>query len=216
MCNDAHVLLLPQPVNYLPCKAYYRLMKKFIAYFLQGLLIFIPLIITCFVLAQLFDFVTSAFSFIGVSEYSVLNTLLGLFITLGIIALLGLLASSYVFKGLFTYFEEKMEHAPFVRHIYSPVKDFTNAFMGNKRRFNKPVLVLTNAAANIHEIGFLTHEDLSELKIHGRVAVYLPLSYSLSGRLIIVPPENIKPLDAEAAEAMKFVLSGGVTDVDQN
>jgi uncharacterized membrane protein len=189
-------------------------MKKFIAYFLQGLLIFIPLIITGFVLAQLFNFVTSAFSFVGLSDYSLLNTLFGLLITLGIIAVLGILASSYVFKSLFTYFEEKLEHVPFIRHIYSPVKDFTNAFMGNKRRFNKPVLVLTNPAANIHEIGFITHEDLSELHIQDKVAVYLPLSYSLSGKLIIVPPGNIKPLDAEAAEVMKFVLSGGVTDVD--
>ena len=189
-------------------------MKKFLGYFFQGLLLFIPLIITLFVLVQLFDFVTGAFSFVGFSEYSLLNTLLGLAITVGIIAVLGILASSYIFKQVFSYFEDKLEHAPFIRHIYSPVKDFANAFMGNKRRFNRPVLVLTNPAAGIHEIGFVTHEDLRELNIRDKVAVYLPLSYSLSGKLVIVPKENITPLEADAAEAMKFVLSGGVTDVD--
>jgi uncharacterized membrane protein len=189
-------------------------MKRFLSYFLQGLIFFIPLLITCFVLAWVFNFITGAFSFVGFSEYSILNTFFGLLMTIGIITLLGVLAGSYIFKQLFSYFEDKLEHAPFIRHIYSPVKDFTNAFMGNKKRFNKPVLVLTNAAANIQEIGFITHEDLRELNIHEKVAVYLPFSYSLSGKLIIVPRENIQPLDAEAAEAMKFVLSGGVTDVD--
>src|SRR5690606_20242997 len=105
--------------------------------------------ITVFVLVQLFDFITGAFSFVGFTEYSLLNTLLGLMITVGIIAVLGILASSYIFKQVYSFFEDKLEHAPFIRHIYSPVKDFTNAFMGNKRRFNKPVLVLTNPAANI-------------------------------------------------------------------
>lgn len=127
---------------------------------------------------------------------------------------LGILASSYIFKRLFSFLEDKLEHVPFIRHIYSPVKDFTNAFVGNKKRFNKPVLVLTNPTANIHEIGFITQENLKDFNIQDKVAVYLPFSYSLSGKLIIVPIENVKPLEADAADAMKFVVSGGVTDVD--
>jgi uncharacterized membrane protein len=189
-------------------------MKQFLRYFLQGLILFIPLIITAFILLKLFDFFAGMFSFIGFSDYPVLNTLLGLAGTLGFISLLGLLASSYIFKQVFSFFEDKLEHAPFIRHIYSPVKDFTNAFVGNKKRFNKPVLVLTNSAANIHEMGFITREDLEDFDIRDKVAVYLPLSYSLSGKLIIVPIENVKLLKADAADAMKFVVSGGVTDVD--
>jgi uncharacterized membrane protein len=172
------------------------------------------LIITCFILFQLFDFFAGAFSFIGFSENYWLNTLLGLMMTLGFIALLGVLASSYVFKQVFSFFEEKLEHAPFIRHIYSPVKDFTNAFVGNKKRFNKPVLVLTNPAANIHEIGFVTDEDLKDIGIADKVAVYMPFSYSLSGKLIIVPGTSTTPLTADPTETMKFVVSGGVTDVD--
>ena len=160
------------------------------------------------------DFFAGLFSFIGFDENAFLNTLLGLMGTIGFIALLGLLASSYVFKNVFSYLEDKLENAPFIRHIYSPVKDFTNAFVGNKKKFNKPVLVLTNADAKIEEIGFVTQEDLSDFNITDKVAVYLPFSYSLSGKLIIVPKENIRPLDGNAADAMKFVVSGGVTDKD--
>jgi uncharacterized membrane protein len=189
-------------------------MKKFLKYFIQGLILFIPLIITLAVLMKLFDFFEQLFAFVGFSDNAIINTGLGLIVTIGFISLLGILASSFVFQQFFTFIEDKLEHAPFIRHIYSPIKDFTNAFMGNKKRFNKPVLVLTNPNANIEEIGFITGEDLNHLQIKDKVAVYLPMSYSLSGRLIIVPKANIKYLDADASEVMKFTVSGGVSDVD--
>ena len=189
-------------------------MKTFFTYFLQGLLLFIPLIITVTILLQMLNFFEGLFSFVGFGGVPLLNTIIGLVSTLAVITLLGVLASSYVFKNMFSYFEEKLEHAPFIRHIYSPIKDFTNAFMGNKRKFNKPVLVLTNPAAGIKQIGFVTQEQLTDLKINDKVAVYLPFSYSLSGQLIIVSTNQIEKLDMPGAEAMKFVLSGGVTDVD--
>jgi uncharacterized membrane protein len=189
-------------------------MNKFVSFFIQGLILFIPVVITLTIIFKLFDFFSGIFSFFGLVGNPALNTLLGLLITIGLITALGALASSYVFSNFFNFLENKLEHAPFIRHIYSPIKDFTNAFMGNKKRFNKPVLVLTNPQANIEEIGFLTNDDLRDLNLKDKVAVYLPYSYSLSGRLVIVPRNQIKPMDADSAETMKFVVSGGVTDVD--
>lgn len=191
-------------------------MKKFLTFFLQGLILFIPFAITVAILFQLFGFFEGIFSIIGITESRPLNTLLGLLFTLAFITGMGILASTFVFKNFFSYVEDKLEHAPFIRHIYSPIKDFTNAFMGNKRKFNRPVLVMTNPQANIEEIGFITHEDMSDLKIKDKVAVYLPYSYSLSGRLVIVPHSQIKPMETDAAETMKFIVSGGVTDVDEH
>jgi uncharacterized membrane protein len=140
--------------------------------------------------------------------------MLGMVITVGLITAIGTLASSFIFNKFFKFLEDKLEHAPFIRHIYSPIKDFTNAFMGNKKRFNQPVLVQTNPQSNIEELGFLTCEDMKDLHIKDKVAVYLPYSYSLSGRLIIVPRNQLKKIDADPGEAMKFVVSGGVSDVD--
>jgi len=194
----------------------FEAMKRFLTYFLQGLILFIPFAITIAIIFKLLGFFESLFSVIGITEYPAVNTLLGILFTLAFITGMGILASTFVFKNFFSYIEDKLEHAPFIRHIYSPLKDFTNAFMGNKRKFNKPVLVLTNPQANIEEIGFVTHEDLKDLKIENKVAVYLPYSYSLSGRLVIVSPSQIKPIDADAAETMKFIVSGGVTDVDDH
>ncbi len=189
-------------------------MKRLLTYFIQGLILFIPFAITIAIIFQLFGFFESIFSVIGFTENTALNTVLGFTMTLAFIFGMGILASTYIFKSFFSYIEDKLEHAPFIRHIYSPLKDFTNAFMGNKKKFDKPVLVLTNPQANIEEIGFVTHEDLKDLGIAEKVAVYLPYSYSLSGRLIIVSPSQIKPLKSDGAETMKFIVSGGVTDVD--
>lgn len=212
--KEIHSTILDQTGKFVTTEHKKTTMKKFIGYFIQGLLLFIPLIITTFIVYKLFDFFAGVFSFTGFSSNTLVNTFLGLVLTIVFIAFLGILASSFVFKQVFSYFEEKLEHAPFIRHIYSPVKDFTNAFVGNKKRFNKPVLVLTNPAANIEEIGFITRESLEDFKISNKVAVYLPFSYSLSGKLVIVPRDQVKPFPADAAEAMKFVVSGGVTDVD--
>ena len=187
-------------------------MKKFLGFFIQGLILFIPLIVTVVIVMKVLEFFEGLFSFFGFSENPLLNTLLGMMLTIGFLAMLGVLASSFVFKEAFSMLEEKLEHAPFIRHIYSPVKDFTNAFVGNKKRFNKPVMVLTNPVANIHEMGFITRQDMEDHKITGKVAVYLPMSYSLSGRLILVDRSQISNLDMDPAEAMKFIVSGGVTD----
>ena len=191
-------------------------MTKILKYFFQGLLIFIPIGITILLFLKLFQFFESLFSFVGITGSPFLNTLISFAILIVFIILLGILASSFVFKQLFAFFEEKLEHMPLIKHIYSPIKDFMNAFMGNKKRFTKPVLVLTNPQANIQEIGFITQDDLSEWDIKDKIAVYLPLSYSFSGKLIIVPKEQISPLKADGSEAMKFIVSGGVTDVDKD
>ncbi|MCZ8285756.1 MAG: DUF502 domain-containing protein [Bacteroidia bacterium] len=190
-------------------------MNNLLKYFLQGLVLCIPFGITLIVFVKLFQFFEGLFSFVGLTGYPALDTVISIICVLFIITVIGMLASSFLFKRLFAFFEEKLEHAPFIRHVYSPIKDFMNAFMGNKKRFTKPVLVLTNPQANIEELGFITQDDLSDWGITGKVSVYLPYSYSFSGRLVIVPREQIKPVTAEGGEAMKFIVSGGVTDVEK-
>ncbi len=189
-------------------------MKKFLSFFLQGLLFFVPLVITLIIFLKLYDYFAGLFSAFGFSSNTILNTIMGLGVTILFVTLLGMLASSYLFNKLFLLLEERLEHIPLIKHIYSPIKDFTSAFVGSKKRFNKPVLVLTGADVNIEEMGFITQEDLKDFAIHDKVAVYLPYSYSFMGRLIIVPKDRVKPIQKTAAEVMKFVVSGGVSDAD--
>lgn len=190
-------------------------MNNILKYFLQGLIVVIPTTLTVLIIVKVFQFFESIFSFVGLTGSPALDTLIAFSFLIIFITIIGLLASSFIFKKLFYFFEEKLEHAPLIRHLYSPIKDFMNAFMGNKKKFKKPVLVLTNPIANIHEIGFITQDDLKEWDLKDEMAVYIPMSYSFSGRLLIVPKQQVKLLNIEGADAMKFIVSGGVTDVEK-
>jgi uncharacterized membrane protein len=191
-------------------------MNNILKYFLQGLVLFIPLGITIIVFVKLFQFFEGLFSFVGLTGNAFVDTIISFACLIVFITIIGILASSFVFKKLFSFLEDRLEHAPFIRHVYSPIKDFMNAFMGNKKKFTKPVLVLTNPQANIQEVGFITQDDLTDWGISDKIAVYLPMSYSFSGRLVVVPKTQITILNVEGSEAMKFIVSGGVTEIDKD
>jgi uncharacterized membrane protein len=95
--------------------------------------------------------------------------------------------------------------------IYSAVKDLLGAFVGDKKKFTKPVLVRINEQNNLYQIGFVTQNDLSDLGLNEMVVVYFPHSYAFSGFHYFVPKTSIKPLDIPGPVAMKFIVSGGVS-----
>jgi uncharacterized membrane protein len=192
-------------------------MKKIFLYFIQGIIITVPVAITAFVLYKIFSLVAGLFTHFGVIVNPVVDPFIVTGCALVLIFLMGLLGSSIILRPLFTLFDHAMERTPVVKTIYSSIKDLLSAFVGSKKRFNKPVLITINKENNIQQLGFITQEDLSELNIaSGTMAVYVPLSYSFSGNLLIVPVDHITHVDASSSEVMKFIVSGGVTDIDDN
>ncbi|MCY1537629.1 hypothetical protein D9M68_731320 [compost metagenome] len=103
-----------------------------------------------------------------------------------------------------------MNRLPLLNFIFSSIKDLTEAFVGDERKFNHPVLV--EVEGNLKRIGFLTQNDLTKLGLPGEVIVYFPFSYSFAGQVYVVPKDKIKPLNISAADAMKLVVSGGVSN----
>jgi uncharacterized membrane protein len=101
---------------------------------------------------------------------------------------------------------------PLFKLIYSSIRDLLEAFVGEDKKFNEPVLV-DMGQGGIRQIGFLTQHDLKAIGLESDVAVYFPLSYSFAGKVMIVPREKIQPLDMKASDAMKFVVSGGVSEL---
>ncbi len=191
-----------------------RLIKNFISNCVQGLIVIAPIVITVFVFYKSFDFVRNTNPF-----PKIVNSYLDPFIILvGIIIfiyLVGLLSASIFFTPVYVRLEKGVERVPFIRVVYSAVKDLFSAFIGNKRKFNQPVLVTIDKINDIKQMGFVTQTDLSSISIEeGYISVYLPFSYGLSGKVIIVHKDSVRPLDANAAEVMKFVISGGVSQVD--
>jgi uncharacterized membrane protein len=194
-------------------------MKKLLNYFLQGLLLVVPITVTVWILVRAILWIDGLLPFQvpihlpGTTEIDLPG--LGLLTIFLVIALLGYFSSRYLRNPLFSYFETLMEKAPLTKLIYSSVKDLIQAFVGEKRRFNHPVLVRLEKESDINRIGFVTQEDLTDLGIsQDKVAVYLPFSYGFNGELIILPKENVKPIDASGTDMMKFIISGGVSSVD--
>ncbi len=186
-------------------------MKKLTKYFLQGLLYIAPFSITVYIIYALFNFIDNLL------EKSLLKILnvdipgLGLLIIVAIIILMGIIGHTIIARPFTALFNRFINNMPFLKVIYSALNDLFSAFVGKERKFNKPVLVLVNPVSNLEKLGFLTEEDLSRLNETGKVAVYFPHSYNFSGELYIVPKENIKSIDVNPAEVMKFIVSAGVS-----
>lgn len=190
-------------------------MGKIFRYFLQGLLVIVPVAITFFVVYKIVRWVALLFGRFETVVHPYADPFIFLLIGLLLIVLVGWIASNYLARFVLRRIEDLIEQAPLIKIIYSWIKDFLSAFIGSKKRFNRPVLVTTNIQSNIRELGFITQDDLSELGLGKEVvAVYLPISYAISGKLIIVPVAQVQPVDVPAADAMKFIVSGGVTEID--
>lgn len=191
-----------------------KFVKNFISHCVQGLIVIAPTVVTIFVFYRLFIFFNDTFQF-----PRIVNPYLDpLIIPVGIVLfiyLVGRLSASLIFTPVLMRIEKDVERVPLIRVVYSAVKDLFSAFIGNKRKFNRPVLVTVDKLNDIKQIGFVTQTDLSNMAIDMNfISVYLPFSYGLSGKLIIVHKDSIQALDVSGAEAMKFVISGGVTHVD--
>lgn len=180
-----------------------KLVRNIIRYFFGGTLFIVPLVATGY-------FIYIAFRWLD----SLLNLPypgLGFVIIFGAITIFGYFTTNFAFKAFSDWFDHGMNRIPLVKLIYSSVKDLLAAFVGEKRKFNKPVLVTINKENQLHRIGFITQSDLSELGLKDMVVVYFPQSYAVAGDHFVVPSANVKPLDVSGPIAMKFIVSGGIS-----
>ncbi len=183
-------------------------MRNLLKYFLQGLFLLAPVVITLYILYRSLLFVENI---IPTKIHG-----LGILILISVLTLTGYLGST-ILSQLFKYFGEIMEKIPFVKLIYSSLKDIFEAFVGQKKKFDKPVLVKMSRTQEIERIGFITQKNLSQIGIEGnKVAVYFPFSYAITGELLIVPAENVSIINASSTEVMRFIVSGGVTQLEDD
>lgn len=181
-------------------------MTRLLNYFLRGLVVVVPLALTVYVCVVIF---TTIDSWLGLPIKGV-----GFVLTMVLITLVGAFASSFVTRSLIGALDRTFERLPFVRLLYSSAKDMLNAFVGEKRRFDKPVLVAVSADRAVKVIAFLTSDSLASLGAADHVTVYMPQSYGFAGHIIVVPADRVERIDADAAEVMAFIISGGVTQVE--
>lgn len=198
--------------------------RQLIKYFFQGLVVIVPAGISIYAVLWIFNAVDSILPNIihslfpgwQNSETMQLRNIpgLGFIVAVVLVILVGAISSSFIVSKIIDFFDAILEKTPGIKFIYTSVKDFLEAFAGNKKKFDKPVLVNVDGP-DVWRIGFITQEDASHFELPEHVVVYIPLSYAITGVTYIVPRKNIKPVDnINSADAMKFAVSGGVADVE--
>jgi len=187
--------------------------RRILRYFLQGVLIIAPTGITIYIVYLIFTYIDGYLRSLIVEyiPYSIPG--LGILLSIIVIALLGFLGQTIFFRPIRRLIDNILKNVPLVKVLYSSIRDLFSAFVGQEKKFSKPVLVKVNTISELEKIGFITTEDMSELGIKNKVAVYFPHSYNFSGELFIVPREHVTALNITSAEAMKFIVSGGITKV---
>ena len=178
-------------------------LRKIGRYFFGGTVFIVPLVATGYLIIISFQKLDSLLNlpYPGI----------GFLIIFTGITLFGWATSNLAFQTFSDWFDHIMNKIPLVKLIYSSVKDLLGAFVGDKKKFNKPVLVTINKDNNLHQIGFVTQGDLSDLGLDDMVVVYFPHSYAFSGNHFLVPKTSVKPLNIPGPVAMKFIVSGGVS-----
>jgi uncharacterized membrane protein len=181
-------------------------MTRIFNYFVRGLVVVVPLALTVYVCVVIF---TTIDSWLGLSVRGV-----GFLVTIALITIVGFFASTFVSRSVIGVVDRVLEKLPFVRLLYSSAKDMLNAFVGEKRRFDKPVLVTLSPDGALRVLAFLTSDSLAALGIADHVTVYMPQSYGFAGHILVVPANRVERIDADAAAVMAFIISGGVTQVE--
>ena len=167
---------------------------KIVAYFLQGLLLIAPSLVTLWAIYYFFDFFDSRINDLFERVFHFHFPGFGLVIVFLLITLIGFIGSMVIVQPILRILDLILEKTPLVKDIYSALKDFFGAF----------------------KLGFITQNDLNDLHIKDKVAIYTPLSYNLSGILYLVNADQVQPLEnVSSSLVLKFIVSGGVTEIDE-
>lgn len=186
-----------------------RPFRILVRYFFRGLIVVVPIAVTAFAVYWIFVEIDTWINLEPLLNRKVPGA--GVVLTAVVITFVGFLASNFATRWMFRALEDLLEHTPLVKLVYTSLKDIVGAFVGEKKKFSRPVLVALTKGSDVSTIGFVTRNALAELGLGDHVAVYVPQAYNIGGNVIVVPSDRVKPLDADPAKVMTFIVSGGVT-----
>jgi len=188
-----------------------KILKTAFNNFVQGVIILAPIGITTYLLFQLFDKID------GILRPYLNIPGLGFVIIIAFVILVGWISSSFLMGRLINFFDRWLEKTPGVKFIYSSVKDFFEAFAGEKRKFNKSVLINV-FADDVWIVGFITDEELQKFEIGAdKIAVYVPQAYNFAGQLYLLPRHRVRAIEnITSGQAMKYTVTGGVAVLDDD
>ena len=192
-------------------------MKQMRTIFISGLVAFLPMAVTIYIV------------FAGVS---IVENLLGSFLrsmlppdayypgfgfltTIVLIFILGLMLNNLLTAGLFKKIQEKLTEIPFIKVVYSPLRDLMNLFSEGKHKNNLQKVVLVDFAGGKKVLGLVTRENFADIGLNptltaDRIAVYFPMSYGLGGYTLLVSKSEVTPVDIPVEKAMSLALTAWI------
>lgn len=177
--------------------------------FFRGVLVVVPVAVTVY---AVYFIVVTVDGWVNVEPYLPRKVPgAGLLLTLVLITVIGILAGNFMTHRLFKIMDRLFNQVPLVKLLYNSLKDLVGAFVGEEKRFDKPVLVTIGDGIDLTLPGFLTREDLGDFGLPDHVAVYFPQSYNFAGNLLVVPRHRVRSLDVSSTGMMKLIVSGGVS-----
>ncbi|MDD5460216.1 MAG: DUF502 domain-containing protein [Methylococcales bacterium] len=184
--------------------------------FLKGLIAIIPVILTFYLLFWLAGtaelVLGNIFKFFFPDSWYIRG--LGFVLGLPIVFFFGAFLETRTFLRLFNGFEELVLQIPVVKIIYTSIRDFTSLFSSDQQGKFKQVVLVNVPHGNSKQIGFITVSDFKEFSYgfiaDDQVAVFLPFSYQLGGKTIIVSREDVMEIDMSVEDALRFIATAGV------
>jgi uncharacterized membrane protein len=189
-------------------------MRRWLKHFLNGVLIIVPILLIVYVLFATFTFldgIVGKFIKKYIGEAYVPG--IGIIVTIVFLTCIGWLSTHYVLKGILNLVDRLFRRVPLVKVLYTSIQDILQSLLGKKRSFSKVVLV-TIPGTNMKSLGFVTSEELHMLyePLQEYVAVFIPQTFQVAGVTFLVPKNDIEVLDIKSEDAMKFILSAGMTN----
>ena len=194
-------------------------MKYLRRYLVAGLLVWIPLGVTIFILRVLIGLMDRSLLLIP-QQYRPEEWFgfaipgLGLILTLLVLLVTGLLAANIVGRCMVGFWESLLDRIPVVRSVYSAAKNFAEIVFSDSGQSFKKVLLIEYPRKGIYSLAFQTATNLGE--VQGRtgeemICTFVPTTPNpTSGYIIILPKKDIIELDMEIDEALKMIISLGV------
>ena len=193
-------------------------LRRIFNYLIKGTIVLLPLVGAAFLIYWLFSSLDAALNlstWMFTDEFGnpVYVPGLGIISVLLILIFVGFLITNFVTEPIYNWFGRIINKVPLFNTLYTSLKDFTEAFVGDAKKFSEPVMVEFNDTG-LKRIGFLTQRDLSKIGLQGEVMVYFPYAYSFAGQVAIAKAEKVTKLNISATDAMKLVVSGGVSGLE--
>src|SRR5262245_33882440 len=136
----------------------FRIVAK---YFLRGLIVVVPIAVTAVAVSWIFLEIDTWINVERLLNRKVPGA--GVVLTVVVITVVGFLASNFATRWMFQALEDLLEHTPLVKLVYTSLKDMVGAFVGEKKKFNRPVLVTLTKDPDVSTMGFVTRSALAEL-----------------------------------------------------